>query len=351
MTKIRNQPRAAAVFGVDIGKNLFHVVGLDGEGSPIQRAKFRRDTLIQFFERAEPTIVGMEACPGAQWLARKLTVFGHDVRIIPAQYVKPYVKSNKNDMIDAEAIAEAATRPTMRFVQVKRVEQVDTQALHRVRERMVYARTRLITQMRSFCLEYGLPMRQGVGVFKIDLPRLVADAENDLTPVMRRLLSDLFEDYRAAERRIAEVTREIEALAAHDDTARRLMSIPGVGPLGATAIIAAVGNGRQFRKARDLAAWLGIVPRQHSTGGKPTLLGISKRGNPYVRKLLIHGARSCVLNLDRSKDRLGAWLDGLETRMHKNKVAVALANKIARIVWVILNRPGALYERSDPKFA
>lgn len=351
MTKIRNRPRDAAVFGVDIGKSVFHVVGLDAGGAPVQRAKFGRDTLLQFFERATPTLVGMEACPGAQWLARKLQTLGHTVRIIPAQYVKPYVKTNKNDTIDAEAIAEAVTRPTMRFVQIKRTGQVDTQSLHRVRERMVFERTRLICQMRAFCLEYGIPIRQGAGVFKLDLPRVLADEANELTPVMRRLIASLFEDFRNLDRRIAEVSREIEALADRDDVARRLMSIPGIGPLGATAIIAAVGDGRQFRKARDFAAWLGIVPKQATTGGRPTLLGISKRGNPYVRKLLIHGARSCVLHLDRALDRLGQWLDSLEKRMHKNKVAVALANKIARIVWVVLNRPGVSYRREDPAFA
>lgn len=351
MAKIRNQPREAVVFGIDIGKTVFHVVGLDDRGEPIQRAKFRRETLLQFFERADKVIIGMEACPGSQWLARKLQALCHQVRIIPAQYVKPYVKTNKNDMIDAEAIAEAATRPTMRFVQVKRTDQVDTQALHRVREQIVFSRTRLITQMRAFCLEYGIPIRQGAGVFKLDLPRILADEENELTPAMRALIRELYEDFRALETRIAQVTREIEAQAAKDDVARRLMSIPGIGPLGATAIIAAVGDGTQFKKARDLAAWLGIVPRQHSTEGRPTLLGISKCGNPYVRKLLIHGARSCVLHLDREKDRLGTWLNQLETGMHKNKVAVALANKIARVAWAILNRPGAFYHRHDTAFA
>jgi len=339
------------VFGVDIGKNIFHVVGLSKEGEPIQRTKFRRETLLQFFERVTASIVGMEACPGSQWLARKLKSLGHDVRTKPAQYVKPYVKSNKSDTIDAEAIAEAATRPTMRFVQVKTTDQADTQALHRVRERMISQRTKLICQMRAFCLEYGVAIRQGVGVFKVDLPAAIANEENDLTPTMRRLLGELFEDLKTLRKRADEVTAEIESLAAKDDAAKRLMSIPGIGLLGASAIIAAVGDGRQFKKARDLSAWLGIVPRQCSTGGKQTLLGISKRGDAYIRKLLIHGARSCVLHLNRERDRLGVWLGRFEQRMHKNKVAVALANKLARIAWVILNRPGMLYTRTDPRFA
>jgi transposase len=347
---IRNKPRDADVYGVDIGKNIFHIVGVDATGVPIQRVRCRRDTLMQFFQRAAPAIVGMEACPGSQWLARKIQSFGHTVKIVPAQFVKPYLKSNKNDTLDAEAIAEAVTRPTMRFVEVKAEQQIDTQALHRARDQMVMHRTRLISQMRAFCLEYGVAIRQGAGVFKLDLPRILADESNDLSPAIRRLLADLFEDLHKLEGRIAEVTREIEALVSRDEVARRLMTIPGIGPLGSSALIAAVGQGRQFKKARDLSAWLGLVPRQYSTGGKTTLLGISKRGNGYVRRLLIHGARSCVMHLDRNRTRLGAWIDQLEGRMHVNKIVVALANKIARIAWVVLNRPGTLYERIDPAF-
>lgn len=193
---LRNKPRDAAVFGIDIGKNVFHVVGLDGTGAPIQRATFRRETLLQFFERAAPTIVGMGACPGSQWLARKLKALGHTVRIVPAKFVKPYIKSNKSDSIDAEAVAEAVSRPTMRFVEVRSPEQVDLQALHRVRDRLVAQRTRVICQMRAFCLEYGIAMSQGAGKVKADLPRVLADATNDLTPAMRRLLASLFDDVK-----------------------------------------------------------------------------------------------------------------------------------------------------------
>jgi len=341
----RNKPRDAAVFGIDIGKNTFHVVGLDSTGAPIQRATFRRETLLQFFERAARTVVGMEACPGSQWLARKLKALGHTVRIVPAKFVKPYVKSNKNDIIDAEAIAEAVTRPTMRFVEIRSPEQVDLQALHRVRDRLVAQRTRVICQMRAFCLEYGIAIHQGAGKFKADLPRVVADEENDLSSAMRRLLTELFDDVKNLEARIKEVTGEIEAVAAADDTARRLMTVPGIGPLAATALLAAAGRGLQFRKARDMAAWLGLVPREYSTGGKTTLLGISKRGSSYLRRLLIHGARSCLLHLDRSRDRLGSWIDGLQSRMHNNKATVALAAKMARVAWVVITKPGATYER------
>jgi transposase len=348
---IRNAARDAAVYGVDLGKNLFHVVGLDNRGAVVQRVKFRRETLLTFFERAAGAVVGMEACPGSQWLARKLLAMGHTVRIVPAQFVKPYVKSQKSDTIDAEAIAEAVTRPTMRFTQVRTTEQVDLQALHRIRDRLVTSRTRLINQVRAFCLEYGVAIRQGAGVFRLDLPRALADEGNDLTPAMRRMLAELFDDVGRLDQRIAGVTREVDGLAARDDRARRLMTIPGIGALGATALLAAIGDGQQFRRARDLAAWLGLVPREYSTGGKTTLLGITKRGNRYVRRLLIHGARSCVTHLDRTRDRLGGWLDGLQARMHVNKVTVALAAKIARMAWVIITKPGALYERRDPAVA
>jgi transposase len=296
---IRNAPRDAAVFGVDLGKNVFHVVGLDERGAIIQRVKFRRDALLTFFERATRTVVGMEACPGSQWLARKLQAMGHQARIVPAQFVKPYVKSQKNDTIDAAAIAEAVTRPTMRFTQVRSTGQVDMQALHRIRDQLVTGRTRVINQARAFCLEYGIAIRQGTGVFRLDLPRVLADDANDLTPAMRRMLAELFEDVLRLDERIAGVTREIEGIAARDDRARRLTTIPGIGPLAATALLAAVGDGRQFRRARDLSAWLGLTPREYSTGGKTTLLGISKRGKP-LRQADAHPRRPLMRDASRS---------------------------------------------------
>ncbi len=348
---MRTKPIGAVVYGIDLGKNTFHVVGLDVKGNPIQRTKFTRATIFKFFGAATPALIGMEACPGSQWLARKLSIIGHTVRIIPAQFVKPFVKSNKNDTLDAEAIAEAVIRPTMRFVKMRSPQEVDMQALHRVRDRLVSSKTRIVNQMRGLCLEYGVTIHQGVGLFKKALPGIVDDLDNDLSSGMRRILSTLFEEMAQLEERIATVTREIEAFASRDDIARRLMTIPGIGPLGATALIAAVGDGKQFKKARDLASWLGLVPRQHSTGGKPTLLGISKRGNPYIRRLLIHGARACMIHLKAMRDRFGEWIARLKLRMHPNKVIIALANKIARIAWVILNKPGALYERVDPAFS
>lgn len=340
-----------ATYGIDLGKSNFHVVGVDCNGHGLLRRTFRRASLLEFFANAPAALIGMEACPGSHWLARKLTSFGHTARIIPAQFVKPFVKSNKNDAIDAAAIAEAVTRPSMRFVAIKRCDQFDIQALHRMRDRLVSSRTRLISQMRAFLLEYGIALHNGAGMFRQQLPVAVADERNELTPAMRTLLTELWDEFKALDERIVSISHHIEALAARDDSARRLMSIPGIGALTATALVAAVGDGKQFRRGRDLAAWLGLVPKQYSTGGKPTLLGISKRGNPYVRRLLIHGARTCVLHLDRRRDRLGAWLDCLCGRMHSNKLVVALANKLARIAWTVLTRPGTSYERINPRFA
>lgn len=343
---MRNKPIGASVYGIDLGKNTFHVVGLDSLGQPIQCVTLSRTSIFTFFSNAPVALIGMEACPGAQWLARKLEALGHTVRIIPAQFVKPYVKSNKNDTIDAAAIAEAVTRPTMRFVKPKSTEQAELQALHRVRSRLVSCRTQLINQVRGFCLEFGVAMHPGAGKFKADLPGVLSDETNDLTPLMRDLVGRLGQELSSLEQKIHDVTQHIEAIATRSELAMRLSTVPGIGHLSATAILAAVGDGKQFRKARDMAAWIGLVPAQYSTGGKPTLLGISKRGNSYLRRLLIHGARSCVTHLDRSRDRLGMWIAALENRMHGNKVIVALANKIARIAWVVLHRPGAMYLRN-----
>jgi len=346
-----SQPGSAVVYGVDLGKTWFHVVGRDATGRSLHRVKLSRSRIFPFFANTSAAVIGMEACPGSQWLARRLQALGHTVKIMPAQFVKPYVKSNKNDTIDAEAIAEAVTRPSMRFVQVKQTEQVDLQALHRARDLVVGTRTRLICQMRAFCLEYGIAMRNGAGAFKLDFLKVLNDDTNELTPAMRQLLRELWSQLQELEARAQKFTREIESIASRSEFARRLLTVPGIGPLGATALLAAAGDGKQFKSGRDMAAWLGLTPAQYSTGGKSTLLGVSKRGNPYVRRLLIHGARSCVIHLDRTRDRLGSWITGLQRRMHINKVVVALANKLARIAWVILTRPGALYQRVDPAFS
>lgn len=337
-----------AYYGIDIGKTLFHVCGCDTKGKPLLRKKFKRPQLIEFFANAELAVIGMEACPSSQWLARKLKAMGHDSKIMSAQFVKPYLKNQKNDANDAEAIAEALQRPTMRFVAHKSVDQSDTQALHRIRDRLIKQQTQLINQTRGLCWENGVTIGKGVATFHRDMPAVLEDAENDLSPRMRRLITRLWEDTRSTQARIKEVSLEIKALAAHDGLARRLMTIPGVGELAATALISAVGNPKSFRRGRDLSAWIGLVPRQHTTGGTPRLLGISKRGHPYLRRLLIHGARAVKTHLNRERDKLGPWLDSAEERMHANKVIVALANKIARIAWVIMTQPGATYDKGEP---
>jgi transposase len=344
---MKKRTEGVTVYGIDIGKNTFHVVGLDDSGKPVLHSKFRRDRLLVHFANTPAALIGMESCPGSQWLARKLQASGHTVKIIPAQFVKPYVKSNKNDMVDAAAIAEAVTRPTMRFVQVRQPEQSARQALHRVRDRYMSQRTGLINQMRGFLLEFGIAVRQGAGVFRMDIPRVLGDEENELPPSMRTLLADLWNDFKLLESRIEELSKQIQRSVQYSDTARRLMTVPGIGPLAASALEASAGNGHQFANGRFFAAWLGLTPREYSTGGKTTLLGISKRGNTYLRRILIHGARSCVQTCDRQRHPLGAWITKLEQRMHRNKVIVALANKIARVAWKILTKPEEIYRWAE----
>lgn len=326
------------VVGLDIGKSWFHFVGCNRAGKPVAHHRFNRGQLMQFMANLPPCLVGMEACPGSQHLARSFQRHGHDVRLIAPKFIKAYLKSQKNDFNDAEAIAEAVGRPTMRFVTVKSNEQIDVQALHRIRERLVRQRTSIINQIRAFLIEYGLAIKEGRAALRRELPSMLEDPDNGLSDRMRQLVARLRDHWTYLDESINEYTHELELIAKRNDLCRRLVTVPGIGPLGATALVAAVGNGAAFRRGRELAAWLGLVPRQQSTGGKPTLLGISKRGNPYVRKLLIHGARSLIKHLHRRNHELGLWITQLEQRAHKNVVAVAVANKIARIAWAVLAR-------------
>lgn len=336
------------IYGLDLAKTVFHLVGLARGGRKVCSKRLRRKPLLTFFAQQPKSIVAMEACPGAHWMARRRKDMGHDVRILPAQYVKPFAQKQKNDANDAMAIAEACQRPNVRPIQIKTVEQQDIQAMHRIRDRLINQRTRLVCQARGLLLEYGIVLRPGVGNCKQQLPNVLEDAENDLSNTSRILIASLRDELSQLEDQIHDITKRIEALAAHSDTTRRLMTIPGVGPMFATALIAAVGDASQFRKARDLGAWLGLVPAQNSTGGKNTLMGISKRGNSYLRRMLIHGARTCVIHLNKDRDQLGHWIHELGQRMHTNKVTVALANKLARIAWAILTRPNQIYRRVDP---
>ena len=325
-----------AVLGIDLGKTVCSLAGVDGTGAVILRRRIQRFRLLEFLAQLPPCVVAMEACGGAHHIGRFCLQFGHQPRLMSPLYVRPYVKVHKNDDRDAEGIAEAATRPTMNFVPIKTEEQLDLQALHRARERHVQDRTRLINQARGFLMERGIRPAQGRHVFQKFLTRLTEDHSGDLTPRMMALLADMATELGTINQKVAALDREIKSVAGADDDMRRLMEIPGVGPTIATALVAAVGNGKAFGKGRDLAAWLGLVPRQVTTGGKAKLIGISKHGNTYLRKLFIHGART-VLHLvkDRSTP-LARWVDGLKARTHVNVAAVAMANKIARIAWAVL---------------
>ena len=268
-----------ASVGIDIGKLTFHLVALDDHGKVVVRKKFSRKQLLVYSAKLETALIGMEACSGAHFLGAALRDQGHDVRLIPAQFVKPFLKSNKNDFLDAEAIAEAVARQNMRFVPIKTDDQLDLQALHRVRDRLVQRRTAVINQIRGFLLERGLTFAQGPANLRRRMPWLLEDAAANLTPRMRSLLAHLWQEWQQLEADVERVSNEIDTIAEQDPACQRLRQIPGIGPLVSTATVAAIGNGAAFRKGREFAAWLGLIPRQHSTGGRARLLGISKRGS------------------------------------------------------------------------
>jgi len=333
--------------GIDLGKTTFHLVALGDRGKILLKKKLSRKGLLALTVNLPPSLIGLEACSGSHFLARALREQGHDARLIPAQFVKPFLKSNKNDFLDAEAIAEAVDRENMRFVPIKTDDQLDLQALHRVRERLVTRRTSVINQVRAFLLERGITFRKGPATLRREMPEILENADTQLSTRIRSLLAMLWEEWKELERQIDSLDNEIERICASDAGCQRLLQVPGIGPLVGSALVAAIGNGAAFRRGRDFAAWLGLVPKQHSTGGKSKLLGISKRGNPYLRKMLIHGARAAVLRLRREGTRIGQWMDGLEARAHRNVLIVAMANKLARISWAVLatgepHRPAAL---------
>lgn len=326
-----------AVLGIDLGKNSCSVVGLDSSGRVVMRRRLSRDGVVKLASGLPQCVTAMEACCGAHHLGRILLDQGHQIRLMSPEYVRPYVKAQKNDDRDAEAIAEAATRPTMRFVELKSQEQLDMQSLHRARDRLVSERTALINQLRAFLLERGVIAPQGRRKFEVQLDTLLAAEQVVLSPRTRLLIEDQRAEWRELDRRIAAFEAEFSRVARTDDTARLLTTIPGIGAINATALAAAVGRAGTFGRSRDLAAWLGLVPRQMTTGGKPKLLGISKRGNVYLRKMLIHGARAALPTLSAKETPLGMWLRSLLARTHVNKVVVALAAKLARIVCGVLH--------------
>ena len=333
--------------GLDIAKSIFHLYAVTKMGRFVNKKQLKRAQLLRYFARLEPCVIAMEACGGANHWARQMRALGHEVKLIAPQYVKPFVKGNKNDYNDAEAIAEAAQRPTMRFVPVKCVEQQDIQNLHSQRERIKKARTALVNQVRGLLAEYGIVLPKGVGAVRKGLPDILEDADNGLTMRGRELFADLLEELRLLDERFKHSEKQIQASNQGNEICRRLDEILGVGPITASATYAAAGDGKDFANGRHFSAWIGLVPRQHSTGGKPTLLGISKRGNVYLRTLFIHGARAVLQHCEAKNDRFSLWAQALLERRGYNKACVAVANKMARMAWVIMAK-GENYRPAMP---
>jgi transposase len=330
---------AIATIGLDIGKNIFHLVGLDKRGAIALRIKVSRGQVERRLATVPHCLIGLEACSGSHHIGRQLAALGHDVRLLPAQYVKPFLKGHKNDYRDAEAIAEAVQRPTMQFVAIKTPEQMDLLALHRVRSRLVSQRTGVINQIRGFLLERGITARQGPSALRQMLPTVLGSRSDSLSPRVSRLVADLAEDWRRLDERIATVSAEINELAKQDDHCQRLMTVPGIGPLIASAVVAAIGTGGGFKQGRDFGAWLGLVPRQESTGDRTILGRISKRGNKYLRTLFVQAAHVVLARRPhRARPGLWPWIEAAARRLHRNVLAIALANKLARIAWAVLAR-------------
>lgn len=332
-----------AMLGIDLGKNSCSLAGLDASGAVVMRRRMTREGVIAFVAKLPACVVAMEACCGAHFLGRTFKAQGHEVRLMAPEYVQPYVKAQKTDDRDAEAIAEAATRPTMRLVTLKSEGQLDLQVLHRARQRLVTARTRLTNQLRAVLLERGIILPKRRAPLKQRLDELMSE-EMAISARAVRLLHDLRDEWASLDRRIGVYDDELAALTRDDEQARALATIPGIGVINATALLAAVGDASTFAKGRDLAAWLGLTPRQHSTGGKTRLLGISKRGNRYLRVQLIHGARAAMAHFVRQMTPMGDWVRRLLERAHANVVVVAIAAKLARIAWAVL-RHGRSFDR------
>jgi len=322
--------------GIDIAKNVVCIHGVDAHGHVVVQKRLARQKVLPFMAQLPPCLLGMEASGGAHYWAREFTQLGHTVKLMSPQFVKPYVQSQKNDPNDAAGICEAVERPRMRGVPVKSITQQDVQALHRIRERQITARTAFINQIRGLLTEYGIVIPQRASQVRHKLPLVLEDAENGLTATAREWLHALAEELQALDQRIAATDQQIERVFEADEACQRLAQLPGIGPLTATALVAAVGDATAFKNGRQFAAWLGLVPRQHSTGGKTTLLGMTKRGNCYLRTLLIHGARAVLRVVDRKTDARSRWLQGVKARRGMNCASVAQANKTARVAWALL---------------
>jgi transposase len=333
--------------GLDIAKHVFQLHGVDSNGKTMLRKQLKRDKLLEYFANLRPCLIGLEACSGAHYWARELIKLGHDARLISPQFVKPYVKGNKNDANDAEAICEAVGRPAMRFVPIKSIEQQDIQMLHRVRSGLVKERTALANRIRGLLAEYGIIVAKGLVKVRQQLPDILEDAENGLTMAARTVFADLQEQLIELDKQVTTYCEKIQAVHRTSEVSQRLSDVPGIGPITATAILAALGDGKAFGSARQVAAWLGLVPRQDSSGGKPKLLGISKRGDVYLRTLLIHGGRAVVNAAAKKDDAQSRWINELVKRRNINIAAVAVANKNARIIWALLTK-SAEYSVSAP---
>jgi transposase len=319
-----------------LAKNVFQVHGVNERGQAVLKKQLKRAQVLPVFANLPPCLIGMEACGGAHYWARQLETLGHTVKLMAPHFVKPYVKTNKHDAADAEAICEAVSRPSMRFVPIKTNEQQAVLALHRARQSYVKARTAQANQIRGLLAEYGIVIPQGIDHIGRRLPAILEDGENELPGIFRQLLQRLGEHLKDLDRHVDELDAQIQGWHRENAASRKVAEIPGIGPLTASALVASIGDAKSFKDGRQFAAWLGLIPRQHSTGGKQTLLGISKRGDPYLRTLLIHGARAVIRVTEHQRDPADSWLKRLVGRRHKNVAAVALANKHARIVWALL---------------
>jgi len=325
------------MLGIDIAKNTFQLHGADNSGKAIHKKRLARRDLAAHVANLPSCTIVMESCGGANYWARVFQRSGHSVKLISPQFVKPFVKTNKNDANDALAIVEAASRPSMNFVPIKQVEQQDIQSIHRVRTRIVRSRTALINEIRGLCLEYGVVLTPGAARVKSSLNAAIVDGANELTVSSRECMQGLYEELVDVEARLKKLDTKIRQLCRDNESCKRILKIPGIGELTATAIVAAVPDPKEFRNGRHMSAWLGLVPRQSSSGDKQVLLGISKRGDRYLRTLLIHGARAVLSHCKDADNDYNRWVTRKKATLSHNKAAVALANKNARIIWSMLN--------------
>jgi transposase len=321
--------------GIDLAKSVFQVHGVDAQGHTVLRKPLRREQVSEFFANLPPCRIGMESCASSHYWGRVLREHGHDVKLIAPQFVRPYVKSNKNDAADAQAICEAVSRPSMRFVAIKTVEQQTVLSMHRAREGFIKTRTATANQMRGLLAEFGLVLPRGITRLAEHVPALLEQAASRVPGAFIELIRTLLAHLSSLDERVKELEQAIKHWHRHDVLSQHVAQIPGVGPITASALVASVGDPSQFKNGRQLAAWLGLVPRQHSTGGKPKLLGISKRGDGYLRKLLLLGAHTVLIRA-RASANPDAWVNKLLERRHVNIVAIAVANKNARIAWALM---------------